>query len=130
MQLVILKKRAEFQRIRGGTKWSGRGFLAEGRLRSDSAEAAGVRFGFTVSKKIGKAVERNRIRRRIKEALRGMPPDLGIAAMDIVIVARRPALDMPFEMLAGDLRTALERLQKPGPGSGGRRSPSSNSARR
>lgn len=116
MHLVILKKRAEFQRVRGGTKWSGRGFLAEGRPRSPvgSTPVAETRFGFTVSKKMGNAVARNRIRRRIKEALRLMPLECAPPAMDVVIVARRAALDMPFAALASELTTALDRMTRPG----------------
>lgn len=121
MELVILKKRSEFQRVRGGAKWSGRGFLAEGRDRPITETHAGVRFGFTVSKKVGIAVERNRIRRRLKEALRLMPVGSAPTTMDIVIVARRAALDMEFAALANDLQTALKRLQKPAGDSGSRR---------
>jgi len=116
MDLVILKKRAEFLRVRGGQRWSGRGFLAEGKRREDGtldgASPAGVtRFGFTVSKKVGQAVERNRIKRRIKEALRLVPSDLRPAGMDVVVVARRPALDMAFTDLTAEVEAALTRLK-------------------
>lgn len=113
MQLVILKKRAEFQRVRGGIKWTGRGFLAEGRARPSVESISGVRFGFTISKKVGKAVERNRIRRRLKEALRRIDFDGSQPEIDIVIVARRAALDMPFDALTNDLSAALAKLLKP-----------------
>lgn len=121
MKLVILKKRGEFQRVRGGVKWSGRGFLAEGRIRPEGDTVVGVRFGFTISKKVGIAVERNRIRRRLKAALRLMPAELAPNRMDIVIVARRAALDMEFTALSGDLDMALKRLRKPISGGGSKR---------
>lgn len=120
MRLVILKKRAEFQRIRGGQKWTGKGFLAEGRARSPigpvahtAEDTTTTRFGFTVSKKMGNAVDRNRIKRRLKEALRLMPTERAPAGMDIVIVARRAAIDMPFTALTADLEMAMSRLSRP-----------------
>lgn len=126
MRLVILKKRAEFQRIRGGQRWSGKGFLAEGKPRVDrdipadgvadgAVRMSGPRFGFTVSKKVGNAVERNRIKRRLKEALRLIPIELAPPQSDIVIVARRPSIDMAFDVLRADLEAALKRLAQPGP---------------
>lgn len=141
MELVILKKRAEFQRVRGGQRWSGRGFLAEGKRReiaqADSAPGDGsprdgaprdgapasdvTRFGFTVSKKVGKAVERNRIKRRLKEALRLLPAELAPIATDVVVVARRPALDMDFTDLTADVRAALARLKTGGLAQDGQR---------
>lgn len=128
MRLVILKKRAEFQRIRGGQRWSGKGFLAEGKPRENrgiatdwatdgaaggAARISGPRFGFTVSKKVGNAVERNRIKRRLKEALRLIPVELAPPQSDIVIVARRPSIDMAFDVLRADLEAALKRLAQP-----------------
>lgn len=121
MQLVILKKRAEFQWVRGGVKWTGRGFLAEGRVRPAGEAFRGVRFGFTISKKVGNAVERNRIRRRLKEALRLMNADEAALGIDIVIVARRAALDMPFDAISADLSAALAKLLKPSSASAARR---------
>ncbi len=136
MELVILKKRAEFQRVRGGQRWSGRGFLAEGKRREiaqadgapgdgaprDGAPSSNVtRFGFTVSKKVGKAVERNRIKRRLKEALRLLPAELAPIATDVVVVARRPALDMDFADLTADVRAALARLKTGGLAQDGQR---------
>jgi ribonuclease P protein component len=138
MQIATLKRSAEFQRIRGGLRWSGPGFLIEGKART--AGVAGTpggaempRFGFTITKKIGGAVERNRIRRRLKAVLRSMPVDAALSGFDYVIVARGPALDREFAVLTDDFRNALkhirrgsERASKPaaldasqGPASGG-----------
>ena len=77
MGLVTLKKRPEFLRIRGGTRWSSASFVLETKPRAaptpgrapDGVGDAGVpdpRFGFTVTKQLGNAVVRNRIRRRLK----------------------------------------------------------------
>jgi ribonuclease P protein component len=117
--LTTIKKRAEFQRLRGGVRWSGAAFLLEGKPRPQPVDGqlpvAGTRFGFTITKKIGKAHERNRMRRRLSHALRtlNMPPQL--ADLDCVIVARRAAHDCPFEDLVRDFDAALKRLARTPP---------------
>ena len=111
--VVTLKKRAEFQRVRGGAKWSGPGFLLDARLRPAGFGGAGARFGFTITKKIGGAVERNRIRRRFREALRRLPAAALKADIDYVVVARRAALDMDFASLERDLAGAVAKVQRP-----------------
>jgi ribonuclease P protein component len=114
--LVTLKKRAEFQRLRGGVKWSGAAFLMEGKARSVSLDGAlkidGARFGFTITKKIGKAHERNRMRRRLSHALRTIAVPGQLSDWDCVIVARRAAHDLPFDDLVRDFKLALVRLAR------------------
>ena len=71
--------------------------------------ASGARIGFTVTKKVGNAVERNRIRRRLREAVRlgeALSPAPGT---DYVVVARRSALSVPFVELKALLVAALHR---------------------
>ena len=112
--LRTLKKRAEFQRIRGGARFSTRGFLIEAKVRSVSEpEFAGPRFGLTITKKIGNAVERNRIRRRLKSILRGSAATHARPGFDYVLVARRPALDCVFSDLEADVVAALQRVASP-----------------
>ncbi|MGH6800236.1 MAG: ribonuclease P protein component [Methylocella sp.] len=65
------------------------------------------RFGFTVTKQSGGAVQRNRIRRRLKEALRLLNPLPARPGHDYVILARREALGMSFLALQGELIRAL-----------------------
>ena len=65
------------------------------------------RFGFTVSKHCGGAVRRNRIRRRLKEALRLLSPLPARLGYDYVIVARPDALGMGFFALQAELRRAF-----------------------
>ncbi len=114
--LVTLKKRGEFQRLRGGVRWSGAAFLLEGKprvpLRTDRPPVAGIRFGFTITKKIGKAHERNRMRRRLSHALRSVAVPAQLSTWDCVIVARRPAQDCPFDDLVRDFEAALKRLAR------------------
>ena len=107
-RLATLKRRAEFLGVRGGARWATPTFVLEGRRRSGQAE--GARFGFTVSKQVGGAVERNRIRRRLKAAVRDVLADQTRPDYDYVLIARRPALDIAFAALVADLANALERV--------------------
>ena len=80
-----------------------------------------ARVGLTVTKKTGGAVERNRIRRRLREALRHAKALSTEPETDYVLVARREALTLPFATLVADLETAVRRaggqLKRPrGPG--------------
>jgi len=70
------------------------------------------RFGFTVTKKIGNAVVRNRIRRRLKEAVRLAGVERGEASTDYVLVGRRAALSLEFDRLVTDLLTGMFALSK------------------
>lgn len=73
-------------------------------------DPAAARFGLTVTKKTGGAVERNRIRRRLREALRqpGLASEPG---HDYVIVARRDALEVPFKTLVAELSKTLSQAR-------------------
>ena len=95
-----LRKRAEFLAVRAGEKRRGRLFLLETRERCDDGEP---RFGMTVTKKVGNAVVRNRIRRRLREAVRVGAADDMKAGSDDVIVARRDVLSAPFASLKAEL---------------------------
>ncbi len=75
-------------------------------------DANPARFGFTVTKKLGTAVVRNRIRRRLREILRQGIVKQGLAGCDYVIVAREAALRRPPEVLCGDLETALAQVNR------------------
>jgi ribonuclease P protein component len=79
-------------------------------VTSDPTCGTQPRFGITVTKKIGGAVMRNRIRRRLKEALRGLVPLPARLGHDYVIVARGEALGMPFPLLQESLAKALIRI--------------------
>jgi ribonuclease P protein component len=68
------------------------------------------RFGFTVTKQSGGAVQRNRIRRRLTEALRLLDPLPARPGHDYVILARPEALSMPFRALQGELIRAFGKI--------------------
>ena len=63
-----------------------------------------MRVGFTVSKKVGNAVERNRVRRRLREVVRLSPPARMRPGHDYVLIGRRAALNAPFERIERGVR--------------------------
>lgn len=75
--------------------------------------AAPFRFGYTVTKKLGGAVQRNRIRRRLRAAVEEVAPGRCKPGYDYVLVARPVALDCEFAALKRDLAQAFERLHQP-----------------
>lgn len=102
-----LRKRAEFLACRAGEKRRGRYFLVEVLDSGDPTRAP--RVGLTVTKKVGTAVERNRIRRRIREALRIKAAGDMAPGTDYVIVARREVLGATFAQLSAELSRRLAR---------------------
>lgn len=106
-----LKRRADFLAAATGTKVPAAAFVLQLRKRADEGP---VRFGFTVSKKVGNAVERNRVRRRLKEIVRLSDPKpiqdpSYFAGHDYVLIGRRAALKLPFERMRNDFAGALRR---------------------
>ncbi len=126
-----LRRRADFLRAAQGKRFFARGLTLQAAPRPIPSEPmetrapatpncnpldgppcreAAPRFGFTVTKRSGGAVERNRIRRRLKEALRLLDPLPARPGHDYVIVARPEALSMPFQALQGELIRALGKI--------------------
>lgn len=128
MAVETLKKRAEFLRLRGGARFATPSFVLETRpsevhsvapaqadaaadgVEMAGAEPADIRFGYTVTKKLGGAVVRNRIRRRLKAAVSLVAPKLALAGHDYVLVARPAAYDRAFADIKKDLERALQRV--------------------
>jgi ribonuclease P protein component len=113
--LVTLKRRSEFLRVRKGARAATPAFVLEAKARpsTESAAVDGARFGFTTTRQVGKAVERNRIRRRLKAAIVGAAAAGARRNFDYVVIARRAALTLPFNALVADLINALERIHRP-----------------
>ena len=107
-KILRLRKRAEFLSVRTGEKRRGPLILMEAKKRTPEESTKAkltdeIRVGFTVTKKNGNAVIRNRIRRRLKEAVKCHAAGDMQAGTDYVIVARREALDVPFLKLASEI---------------------------
>ena len=108
--IARLRKRREYLAMRGAERVAKPAFvLLCRRRRDDETAAAGRRFGYTVTRRTGNAVERNRIRRRLKEAVRQAAANGGEARFDHVLIARRAALTRDFAALVADLRAGLDR---------------------
>jgi len=89
-----LRQRADFLAAATGAKAPVTGFVLQALNRRKDGP---VRVGFTASRKVGNAVERNRARRRLREVVRLSSPDRLRPGYDYVLIARRAALDLPFE---------------------------------
>jgi ribonuclease P protein component len=111
-----LKRRADFLAAAGGVKVPAGAFVLQARARGDHGPA---RVGFTVSKKVGGAVERNRVRRRLRELVRVSFAERLQAGTDYVLIGRRAALGLSFDRLIEDFADALGRLHKSGRGANG-----------
>jgi len=105
-----LKSRPQFLAVREGEKRRGGLFLME--VLDRKLPDAEPRVGFTVTKKHGNAVERNRMRRRLKEAVRLHAGFAMQPGHDYVVVARRDILTAPFDLLAGELVARIESKPK------------------
>lgn len=117
MPLTTLKKRSEFLRLRGGARAATPCFVLETKPRvlgpRESPTVSLARFGFTVTKALGNAVVRNRIRRRLKAAVAATAPVCALPGHDYILIARIGALDRPFEELKKDLELAFQRVRHP-----------------
>lgn len=102
-----LRKRADFLAAAAGGKAPSAAFVLQNRRRTDDGPA---RVGFTVSKKVGNAVERNRVRRRLREAVRLAGGVRLREGYDYVLIGRRTALAWSFDRLVSDLEGALRRV--------------------
>jgi ribonuclease P protein component len=105
-----LRRRRDFlAAAAAGASVATAGFVVQERRRDDDGPA---RIGFTVSRRVGGAVERNRVRRRLKETVR-LSAAAGLkSGSDYVVVGRQAALGMGFARLTTDFTNALSRLGK------------------
>jgi ribonuclease P protein component len=102
-----LRRRAEFLRVAArGRKLPQPGLVLQALARGDDEP---VRLGFTVTRKVGNAVVRNRARRRLREAARQVLRETPVTGTDLVLVGREATPERDFALLVEDLRRALRK---------------------
>ncbi len=103
--LSTIRKRADFLAANRGIRVARPGFVLLARPNG----GLGKRFGITVTKKIGNAVVRNRMKRRFRELLRAALPDCGLPDHDHVLIGRDGGVERDFVLLREELAAALAR---------------------
>ena len=112
--METLKRRAAFKAVATGKRVTRSAFVLQALSRDKPVPGVkGVtpRFGFTVTKKIGNAVVRNRVRRRLRESVKQAAAH-ATSATDYVVVARPAALTLQFERLVTDLTNGFDFLSR------------------
>jgi ribonuclease P protein component len=109
----IIAKRRDFLAANQGRRVPCPGFILLVRTRDDGDAA--MRAGFTVTKRIGNAVVRNRLKRRLREVVRAVLPGHGLAGADHVLIGRDAGLARDFAALQADLVKALGKAARPAP---------------
>jgi ribonuclease P protein component len=112
----VLSKRADFVRASRALRASTPGFNLQARARDPREGVAGLRVGFTCSKKVGNAVARNRAKRRLREIARAILPLHGREGWDYVLIGKADVTAATdFTHMQNDLAEALARLHQAAP---------------
>ncbi|KAF0118993.1 MAG: rnpA [Rhodospirillaceae bacterium] len=113
-ELVRLKRRGDFLRVaRTQHKWVTPGLILQAAPMVDAVPAGFipvVRIGFTVSRKVGNAVVRNRVRRRLRALAAAVLPEVVRPGQDLVLIGRTGTRKRTYADLLADLKTAVHRL--------------------
>ena len=104
-QPTVMRKRADFLAANHGLRVARPGFVL---LARDNG-GRGLRYGITVTKRIGNAVVRNRMKRRFRELLRDALPLEGLHGHDHVLIGREGGIERDFAELRSELSAALKR---------------------
>lgn len=110
MLVRTLTKRSEFLAANRGLRFPVPGFVLLVRERGDGDEWLGI--GYTVSKKVGNAVTRNRMKRRLRALVRERLAENGIKGADHVLIGRPGGNDIAYSELGDNLSNALRRAAK------------------
>ena len=106
-----LKKRADFLRVASvRRKWATPGLVLQAACGTAEQNSGRVRVGFTVTKKVGNSVIRNRVKRRLRAVAQDLIPSNAMAGWDFVLIGRHTTINRDFKDLQTDLRTALKKV--------------------
>jgi ribonuclease P protein component len=109
-RLTTLKKRADFLAANSGRRAAMPGFVLLLRHRGDGSEA--MRVGYTVSKKVGHAVVRNRMKRRLRALAAELLPERGVRGADHVLIGRQTGIERDYALLRAELTKALGKVAR------------------
>jgi ribonuclease P protein component len=109
-RLTTIKKRSDFLAANAGRRAATPGFVLLVRDREDADPA--IRVGFTVTRKIGGAVVRNRMKRRFRALAREIVPTKGFPGSDHVIIGRARGIERDYALLRSELAGALDELRR------------------
>ncbi|MDP3674121.1 MAG: ribonuclease P protein component [Novosphingobium sp.] len=110
MRLAVVRKRSDFLAANRGLRVARPGFVLL--VNRDAAGDDAMRYGVTVTKKIGGAVVRNRMKRRFRALLRELLPEHGLAGADHVLIGREGGVERDFAQLRTELSAALARASE------------------
>ena len=104
----VIKKRSDFLAANRGKRYATPGFVLLVRDRQDDSPA--IRLGITITKKVGNAVIRNRMRRRFRALAQEMLAAKGKAGADHILIGRDSGIERDFDALRADMVKALGKL--------------------
>ena len=109
-KIPVISARKDFLAANSAKRAPSGGMVVLVRTRGD--DDARMRLGITVTKKIGNAVVRNRMKRRFRALAREILPEYGLVGADHVMIGRASAIARDFAALRGDLTRALEKIRR------------------
>ena len=107
--LIVIKKRKDFLRVAKGTKAVSKSLILQA-TQSLCKEETAFRIGYTATKKIGKAHDRNRTKRRLRAAARELFPLYAKSNIDYVVIGRYNTATIDFKILKQDMKYALKKI--------------------
>ncbi|MEH6527297.1 MAG: ribonuclease P protein component [Sneathiella sp.] len=106
-----LKKRSDFLRVASvRRKWAAPGLVLQAACVPADQNDGRVRVGFTVTKKVGNSVVRNRVKRRLRAVAQNLIPGNAVPGWDYVLIGRHTTIKRDFKDLQTDLLTALNKV--------------------